>query len=100
MPFYVIKRHVVYGSQSQHEREVWGIDRKAPGLDTIYAPRDTDRCDPLRRECGTLLLTIEGEFVSWDRIFEWLSLAEAAGYTVVSGFKHLTPYSQIVLRSP
>ena len=100
MPLYVIKRHVVYGSQSQNEREVWGIDRAAPGLKTICAPRDTDRCDPLRQGCGTLLLTIGGEFVSWDRIFEWLSLAEVAGYTVVSGFKHLTPYSQIVLQGP
>jgi hypothetical protein len=31
-------------------------------------------------------------------MFEWLSLAETAGYIVVSGMKNLNPYSQIVLR--
>jgi len=98
MPLYVVKRHVVYGTQSQREQEVWGIDRPAAGLRTICAPRDTDRDDPLRKDCGTLLLKIGHEFVTWDRMFEWLTLAEAAGYSVVSGMKNLSPYSQIVLR--
>jgi len=97
MPLYVVKRHVVYGSSSQDEQEVWGIDRPAPGLQSVCAPRDTDKCDPLRSDCG-LLLKIGHEFVTWKRIFEWLSLAEEAGYTVVSGFKAINPYSQIVIR--
>jgi hypothetical protein len=100
MPLYVVKRHVIYGSQSQNEREVWGIDRSAAGLQTICAPHDTDKDDPLRKDCGTLLLKIGHEFVTWDRMFEWLSLAESAGYTVVSGFKNMSPYSQIVIRGP
>jgi hypothetical protein len=100
MQLYVVKRHVVYSSHSQNEREVWGIDRAAPGLHAICAPRDTDVGDPLRRDCGTLLLNIGHEFVSWHRIFEWLSLAKTAGYTVVSGFEHISPYSSIVLQGP
>ena len=79
--------------------EVWGIDRPAPGLITTCAPRDTDADDPLRRECNTYLLkTADGHHVTWHRMFEWLSEAEAAGYEVVSGFKKLSPYSSIVLR--
>ena len=100
MPVYRIQRHVVYRSQSQDEREVWGIDRAAPGLQSICAPRDTDVSDPLRRDCGTLLLKMGGEFVTWHHIFEWLSMAEAAGYTVVSGYKNLHPYSPIVIQGP
>ena len=92
MPVYRIRRHVL------RDEEVWGIDRSAPGLTSICAPRDTDECDPLQRKCGTLLLKIGPDFVTWNRIFEWLSLAENAGYEVVSGYENLTPFSVIVIR--
>ena len=94
MPIYRLSRHVVCG------REVWGIDRPVPRLQTICAPRDTDECDPLRRDCGTLLLKMDGDFVTWHRIFEWISVAEEAGYQVISGFENITPFSVIVLRGP
>ncbi len=74
-------------------------------LRTTGGPRDTDADDPLRLGggcgCPVLLRMADGrEYVTWDRIWEWLSDAEAAGYEVVSGFKKLSPYSVIILRGP
>ena len=104
MPFYRLRRHVVYDPACQQTREVWGIDRKAPGLRSRCAPRDTDADDPLscgsRGGCCDLeLLLLDGDFVEWGRIWEWMSVAEEKGYEVVSGFKKLSPYSVIVIRS-
>jgi hypothetical protein len=45
------------------------------------------------------LLLLDGDFVEWGRIWEWMSVAEEKGYEVVSGFKKLSPYSVIVIRS-
>lgn len=83
--------------------EVWGVDRPMAGLPTKGAPRDTDADDPLRRdECGCtqLLLLPCGSMVTWARMMEWMSFAEAAGYEIVSGFKKLSPYSAIIVRGP
>ncbi len=102
MPFYRLRRHVVYRPGCQQTMEVWGIDRPAPGLHVVCAPRDTDADDPLGGDdcCGRYLLTICGEWVTWGRIWEWLSVAEEAGYSVVSGYEKLSPYSVIILKGP
>ena len=103
MPFYRVRRHVIYKPGCQQTEEVWGIDRAAPGLCTVGAPRSTDADDPLRDdECGCpqLLKLADGSWVTWPRFFEWLSEAEAAGYELVSGFKKMSPYSTFVLRGP
>jgi hypothetical protein len=102
MPFYRIKRHVIYKPGCQQTEEAWGIDRPAPGLHTATAPRDTDADDPLRcGDCCTILIKMaDGRYVTWDRMWEWLSEAEAAGYELVSGFKKMSPYSVLVLRGP
>jgi hypothetical protein len=102
MPFYRIRRHVIYKPGCQQTEEVWGIDRTAPSLNTVGAPRDTDEGDPLRSDgCGPQLLKLaDGRWVTWERFFEWLSEAESAGYELVSGFKKMTPYSVLVLKGP
>jgi hypothetical protein len=105
MPLYNLRRHVIYRSGCQQTDEVWGVDRSFPtvsGLKTKCAPRDTDEDDPLRaRSCGSPQLLVLGcDYVPWANIWEWLSVAESAGYEVVSGFKKLSPYSVIVLRGP
>jgi hypothetical protein len=43
---------------------------------------------------------MDGEWVTWRRIWEWLSVAEEAGYSVVSGYEKLSPYSVIILKGP
>lgn len=101
MPIYRVRRHVIYKPGCQQTEEVWGIDRAAPGLNTVGAPRYTDEGDPLRSEefgCPQLLKLTDNRFVTWDRFFEWLSEAETAGYELVSGFKKMSPYSVFVLR--
>jgi hypothetical protein len=98
MPIYKLSRHVIYRPGGQETHEVWGIDREAPGLRTRGAPRFTDEDDPLGRPCSLLLVLRDGDYVTWDRMFEWLGEAEEAGYEVVSGFKKLSPYTQIVIR--
>jgi hypothetical protein len=104
MPLYRLQRHVVYDAGCQQTREVWGLDRRPAGaLQTRPAPRFTDEDDPLRKEdaCCVALVTLPcGGLVTWPRVFEWLSVAEAAGYQVISGFDTLSPYSTIVLRGP
>jgi hypothetical protein len=98
MPFYKLQRHVIYKPGSQETQEVWGIDAEAPGLPVKGAPYATDAGDPLGRPCSLLLVLRCGEFVTWDRFFEWLSEAEEAGYELVSGYQKLTPYSSLVIR--
>jgi len=103
MPVWRVQRHVVWEPACGQTREVWGIDRPAPGLEAVCAPRDTDRDDPLFGPddcCRSLLLRLDGGWVSWGRIWEWISAAEAAGYEVVSGFKELSPHATIVIRRP
>lgn len=104
MPLYRLRRHVVYDAACGQTREVWGVDRPLGStvLKTRPAPRDTDADDPLRGgDCGcAALLVIDGHFVIWDDIWNWLSIAEGAGYEIVSGFKKMTPYSVIILRGP
>jgi hypothetical protein len=101
MPVYRLIRHVIYNAMDQETQEVWGIDRSPADLPTTGAPKFTDADDPLRRgACSPLLLMKDGKYVTWDRLFEWLGEAEGAGYTVLSGFKKLSPYSVIVLRGP
>ena len=99
MPFYRLSRHVIYRPGSQETREVWGIDREAPGLRTRGAPIFTDADDPLGQPCSLLLTLRCGDFVTWDLFFEWLSEADEAGYELASGFKKLSPYSTIVIKS-
>lgn len=100
MPVYRLIRHVVYRPGSQETAEVWGIDRYAEGLPTVGAPNSTDADDPLRRgPCSPLLVMRDGDYVTWDRFFEWLSEAEEAGYELISGYKNLSPYSQMIIRS-
>jgi hypothetical protein len=105
MPFYRLRRHVIYDSACGQTREVWGIDRHpaCSSIKTVGAPRDTDADDPLRHgDCGCpLLLKFEdGRYVSWNNIWEWLSEAEDAGYEVISGFKKMSPYSTIIIQGP
>ena len=99
MPFYRLSRHVIYRPGCQETIEVWGIDREAPGLRVRGAPIYTDADDPLGKPCSLLLTLQCGEFVTWDHFFEWLSEADEAGYELVSGFKKLSPYSTIVLKT-
>ena len=100
----MLKRHVLYDVRDKQTREVWGPDRVPANLQTVPAPRARVDCDdPLRDEsgaCTPLFVLRDGCHVTWSRIMEFLSEADEAGYEVVSGFKHLSPYSQIVLRGP
>lgn len=102
MGIYRLSRNVVYSAREQQTVEVWGIDRAAPGLPCESAPRDTNNDDPLfpsQDHCGcVLLLLLDGRWVTWDRIPEWLSVAEEAGYELVSGYKKLSPYSTIMIK--
>jgi hypothetical protein len=103
MAIYKLRRHIVYKPGCQETQEVWGIDRKPADLLTRPAPRDTDADDPLRAasECCLHLLCLQdGSLVRWSHIAEWMSEAEAAGYTVISGFENLSPYSVILVRGP
>ena len=88
--YYRLRRHVL------EIGEVWGIDRPAPHLETT-THRDTDKCDPLGNQCA-LLLVYEGQYVTWPRFFEWLSYAETKGYTLVTPFADLSPYSTLVIK--
>jgi hypothetical protein len=104
MGIYKLKRHVVpKPGGCQETVEAWGIDRVPIGLETRVAPRDTDADDPLRCRdacCVNLLRLSDGGLVTWGRIAEWMSEAEDAGYTVISGYKNLSPYSVILIRGP
>jgi hypothetical protein len=100
MPIYKLRRHVIYKPGCQETQEVWGIDRQPAALSVRPAPRDTDADDPLRGSCVLLLCLHDGSFVRWPHIAEWLSEAEAAGYTVISGFENLSPYSVLLIRGP
>ncbi len=110
MPIYRVRRHVAYKPSCGETQEVWGIDRPAAGLRYTTAPRDTDRDDPLLGSqgdccgggnCCTLLLQMRcGAWVTWHRMWEWLSEAEAAGYELISGYKDLSPYSTLIIRGP
>ena len=103
MPVYRLRRHVIYRPGCQETEEVWGIDRRPAALPTACGPRDTDADDPLRaRSCGAplLLKTADGDYVTWHRLMEWLSEAEAAGYELVSGYKKMSPYSTMVISGP
>jgi len=93
---YRLRRHVIY---VQEHEEVWGIDRAAPGLSVITGPRCMDKDDPLGTSCALLLL-LNGHYVTWPDIFEWLGMAEGLGYTVISGYEKLSPYSTILIRGP
>jgi hypothetical protein len=42
----------------------------------------------------------DGDWVGWNKIPVWLSVAIAAGYEVVSGFQDMSPYKSIVIRGP
>jgi hypothetical protein len=98
MPIYSLSRHVIYKPGCQETIEVWGIDRPAHGIKTVCAPRDTDADDPLRSD-RTFLLKLEcGDYVTWDRMFEWLSEIEEHGYEVISGFEKMSPYTNIIIR--
>jgi len=100
MPFYRLIRHVIFRSGSQETQEVWGIDRVPNGLPVTGAPLFTDADDPLRQgPCSPLLLMRDGGYVTWHRFTEWLSEADEAGYELVSGFKNLSPYSTIIIKS-
>ena len=102
MGIYKLKRHVVNKPGCQETVEVWGIDRVPAALPSCVAPNDTDAYDPLRsNRCAVRLLRMaDGEWVTWDRIAEWFSEAEAAGYTAISGYESLSPYSVILIRGP
>ena len=94
MPYFRLRRHVVW--VNQETCEVWGIDRPAPLIETTTTPRYTDQCDPLETPCA-LLLVLDGDYVSWHRMWEWLSHVESVGYTLVS--QDITPYSTIIIKN-
>ena len=96
---YKLIRHVVYFPSCQETQEVWGIDRKAPGIRTTGAPPSTDADDPLGGPCSSLLLMRDGDYVTWHRLPEWISEVEEAGYEVV-GLQKLSPYTTILLTGP
>ena len=96
MPLYRLIRHVVYFPNCQQTREVWGIDRHAPGIRTVRAPK-VDADDPIRGPCSLLLVLRDGDHVTWERITEWFSEAEEAGYEIL-GLQKLSPYSTILVR--
>ena len=106
MPYYRIRRHVIYKPGCGQTEEVWGIDRLPAGpLLTAFAPPFTDRDDPLlgdayRCSCTILLKFPCGDWVTWHRFWEWISYAESVGYELVSDFKDISPYSVIVLKGP
>lgn len=107
MPFYRVRRHVIFRPGCQQTEEVWGIDRQPAALKTARAPRATDVGDPVldptmsdEGSCPLLLKLANGEWVTWHRIWDWLSQAESVGYELVSGFQDLTPYSTLILRGP
>jgi hypothetical protein len=102
MGIYKLKRHVVTKPGCQEHIEVWGIDRAPTALPSCIAPNDTDAYDPLRKErCAVRLLRMaDGELVTWDRIAEWFSEAEVAGYSIISGYENLSPYSVVLVRGP
>ena len=101
MPLYTLKRHVVFDSDCGQTREVWGVDRPGAAFRTARAPKQTDEDDPLAHPCSTwLILMPDGDWVSWNKITEWLSVAMDAGYEVVSGFADMSPYKPIVIRGP
>jgi len=101
MPIYRLIRHVIYDPREKETREVWGIDRPPTSLPVVPSSRDTDKGDPLRKEdCSPLLVLSDGRKVTWDLMFEWMTEAEDAGYTILSGFKNLSPYTQIIIRGP
>jgi hypothetical protein len=102
MGIYKLKRHVITKPGCQETEEVWGIDRVPAALATCVAPQDTDAYDPLRCNacCVRLLKLSDGSYVTWNRIAEWLSDAEDAGYTAISGYENLSPYSVILIRGP
>ena len=83
------------------------MDRQPKALHTARAPRFTDVDDPVldpnmsdEGSCPVLLKLSDGRWVTWRRIWEWLSEAEAAGYELISGFQDLTPYSTLVIKGP
>jgi len=104
MPVYRMLRRVIYEPREQEYREVWGIDRAPANLPTKPAPRDTDKDDPINGQrspngaCAPLLVLQDGSWVTWHRMFEFLSEAEEAGYSLISGFEKLSPYSTLILR--
>ncbi len=105
MPIYRVRRHVVYLPGCQQTEEVWGIDRQPAALSVAGAPRFTDEDDPLlgskeRCGCPLLLKTACGKWVTWHRMWQWLSEAEAAGYELVSGYSDVSPYSTLIIRGP
>ncbi len=107
MPIYRVRRHVIFKPGCQQTEEVWGVDRQPAALKTARAPRFTDVDDPVldpnmsdEGSCPLLLKLANGEWVTWHRMWAWLSEAEAEGYELISGFKDLTPYSTLIIRGP
>ena len=98
---YFLTRHVVFDAACGKTREVWAADRPGAAFATTRAPRFTDEGDPLGHPCSTWLLVMpDGDWVGWNKIPVWLSVAIAAGYEVVSGFQDMSPYKSIVIRGP
>ena len=109
MPLYGLIRRVVWSVADQGYREAWGIDRVTGSLllPTVSAPRDTDRDDPVNAgpnfkdaRCAPMLTLRDGRLVTWQLMMEFLSEAEEVGYTLISGFEKMSPYSVLVLRGP
>lgn len=85
MPVYRLIRHVIFCPRTQETREVWGIDGAPPAI-------------PVASACSPLLLLPDGDYVSWGRMMEWLSFASTVGYTLVSGYEKLSPYSTMIIQ--
>jgi hypothetical protein len=104
MPLYRMFRRVIFDTREQAYREAYGIDRTPANLPTKPAPRDTDKDDPIQGlrsatgACSPMLVLQDGSWVTWHKMFEFLSEAEDAGYTLISGFEKLSPYSTMILR--
>ena len=99
MPLYRLVRHVIFSPQTQETLEVWGIagDKIPEDLITTGAPPSTDADDPLRRgPCSLLLLMRDGDYVTWERLVEWLG---EVNYELVSGYAKLSPYSTMIIKS-
>jgi len=99
MPYWSLKRHVVYLPRGQDTIEVWGIDRPAPHICTTTRPQIlVDNDDPLGDSCALLVTTKEGALLTWDRMMEFFSEIEVEGYEPVISLSKLSPFSTIVLR--
>ena len=98
MPIWRLQRHIVYLPSCQDTIEAWGIDRPAPSIPTGPAGNWTDVDDPLATACPLMVFMRDGSYVTWNRIWEFLSEIGESGYQTVSSLHKISPFSTIVIQ--